>query len=158
MNSPIFGSPEILADGAKKAVIDQLCLVIRKASPDVPLTFSYSVEPRAGAHVSAVLGYRGQGADSHMAALLLQPVGNLASLSVWVNDGQVWSHLPVIQAHELPQSGTLQLVSSPQEAILSIDGMHVISLNAETLGLERCDQGLGIRWTGASVRVTGDVA
>lgn len=148
----IFGSPEGLADGSKKTPTDQLCLAIRKAPTDNPLVFSYSIEPQPGAHVSAVIGYKGKGADSHMAALLVQPAGTSASLSVWINDGQGWSHLSDIQAHNLPQSGTLQLSTSSQEATLSIDSIQLISLSAATLGLERCDQGLGIRWTGASVR------
>jgi hypothetical protein len=147
----IFGSPEALADGSKKTATDQLCLAIRALPSDIPLGFSYTVEPESGAHVSVVLGYKGQGADSHMAALLVQPAGDSASLSVWINDGNEWSHLPEIQAYGLPLSGRLQLVTTAHEATLSVDGVRLISLSAATLGIERCDQGLGIRWIGASV-------
>lgn len=148
----IFGSPEMLTDGAKKTAVDHLCLVIRKTSPNAPLVFAFSLEPQAGAHVSAVIGYNGQGADSTMAASLLQPVGDSASLSVWIHNGQSWSHLPEVQVHNLPHSGTLQLETTFQIATIMIDGEVVMSLNRETLGLERCDEGLGIRWSGATVR------
>lgn len=148
----IFGAPEAQDDGAMKALADQLCLAVRHADSTGPLVFSYSIEAQAGAHVSAVIGYRGRGGDVNMAALLLQPAGLRASLSVWIHDGKTWSLLPAIGIHDLPQAGTIKLASAEREAVLSIDDKKVISLTAETLGVERCDQGLGIRWTGASVR------
>lgn len=62
------------------------------------------------------------------------------------------------EERELPLSGTMQLTATDRRATLSVDGKELISLSADTLGLEHCNQGLGIRWTGASVRpvVTAD--
>lgn len=148
----IFGSPTVLADGAKRALIDQLCLVVKQTPGEPKLAFAYTLETQSGSHVSAILGYRGEGGDRCMAALLLQPTGEASALSVWRHDGHEWSCLPDIQAHNLPASGEMQLVTNEEKAILVIDTVEIISLSAETLGIERCDRGLGIRWLGASVR------
>lgn len=40
----IFGSPTVLADGAKRASIDQLCLVVKQADEDQKLVFAYTLE------------------------------------------------------------------------------------------------------------------
>ncbi|BBP86042.1 hypothetical protein PHLH8_56840 [Pseudomonas sp. Pc102] len=154
----VFGSPEAWIDGARRSSIDQLCLAIRKSTNDTLLTFSYSIESTPIAHVSAVIGYKGLGADTHMAALLIQPIEDSAALTVWTHDGNSWVLLEGIYMGGIPQAGTLHLATSPQDAVLSINGDQVITLKAEALGLKRCDEGLGIRWTGASVCLTEAVA
>jgi hypothetical protein len=87
-----------------------------------------------------------------MVAMLIQPSFSGAAFSVWKNDGSEWTSLPYIQALDLPLEGTLQLLTSDQQVTLLVNEKKVITLNSESLGLERCNQSLGIRWIGASVR------
>ncbi len=87
-----------------------------------------------------------------MAALLLHPHDQGAALSVWVHDGSVWEPLPDISVSGLPVSGSIRCVTSASEVVLFIDQHEVLRLTATTLGLSRCDEGLGIRWIGASVK------
>lgn len=149
---PLFGSPTPLPDGAKRAAPDQFCLVIKQNQVEPKLAFAYTLEHQSGAHVSAVLGYRGNGGDRCMIALLLQPTGVSSTLTVWRNDGLVWVSLPDMNIHNLPGFGTMQLATTEHRATLSINNEEIITVSAETLGVERCDQGVGIRWAGASVR------
>ena len=102
--------------------------------------------------MAAVLGYRGNQADRNMVALLLQPIGAGCALTVWRNDGVEWACLPDIKINNLPRFGTMQLATTEHRATLSINNEEIITLTTETLGLERCDHGVGIRWIGASVR------
>jgi len=148
----VFGSPEMLPDGSRYSTIDQLCLIVRQVRNETDLAFNYRLEATAGAHVSAVLGYQGAGADRSMIALLLQPSNGNAVLSLWRHDGAQWSLLANNQTLDLPLSGAMEVVTTDQQATLSIDGEQMITLNFEALGLERCNHGLGIRWIGASVR------
>jgi len=149
----IFGMPETQTDGARHASLADLCLMLKKPEADnTSLAFSYSLEEQPGAHVSAVIGYTGSGGDTHMAALLLHPHDQGAAFSVWVNDGSVWASLPDISVSGLPVSGSIRCVTSASEVVLFIDQHEVLSLTANTLGLSRCDEGLGIRWIGASVK------
>jgi len=152
----LFGSPTALPDGAKRAALDQLCLAIKQNQGEPKLAFAYTLEHRSGAHVSAVLGYRGNGADRNMVALLLQSTGTSVTLCVWRHDGLEWVCLPDIKIRNLPCSGTMQLATTEDRATLSINNEEIITLNTDTLGLERCDHGIGIRWTGASVRPVDD--
>jgi hypothetical protein len=149
---PILGSPAVLSDGAKQAGLEQLCLVVRPGSGEAGLAFSYVLENQAGAHVSAVVGYRGSGGDRNMVALLLQPEGATAVLSIWRHDGKDWACIVPGHARGLPCSGTMRLETTRQRVALSIDDAEVVTTSAEVLGLERCDEGLGMRWIGASVR------
>jgi hypothetical protein len=150
-----LGSPETLPDGARRAGQDSLCLALCHREPSPPsLSFDYALDAQPGtAHVSAVLGYAGTGNDTNMAALL-QPTGpSEAALSAWRHDGKEWSRLPDIDIDKLPLTGTLEVSSSPAEAVLKVDGRQRVRVSAATLGLEDCSRGLGIRWWGqASVR------
>ncbi|SFU82417.1 hypothetical protein SAMN04489707_10248 [Paenacidovorax caeni] len=148
----VFGSPSIMNDGAKQVSVDQLCLFVKKNKEASELVFTYVLEHCEGAHVSAVLGYCGEGGDCYMAAVLLQSNGKDGILSIWKHDGQAWASLPDIHVPNLPLQGTMQLVTSKDNALLSIDRMEVVSLTAKMLDLERCDRNLGIRWTGGIVR------
>lgn len=149
---PIFGSASILPDGTRRSAPDQLCLMIRQSQEDTSLLFTYTLETEAGAHVSAVFGYQGGGGDCSMVALLLQPSSGSAILSAWRHDGAEWNVLPDIHVPDLPLFGTMQLVTTPQQATLLVNDQRITILNAEELGMERCNCGLGIRWIGASVR------
>lgn len=151
----IFGSPMVTDDGGRQASEDQLCLLVKQDPEDSELAFRYVLESKQGAHVSAILGYRGEGADRCMAAFLLQARDSDCVLSVWKHDGQEWSSLPQVFVFNLPLKGTMQLFSTTDHAALSIDGVEVVSLSGETLGLDRCDLNLGIRWIGATVWPVG---
>lgn len=148
----IFGSPTVLVDGAKRALANQLCLLVKKNYNDPKITFEYTLEAQSGAHVSAVLDYRGDGGDRCMTALLLQPAGSFSELSVWQNSGYDWSRLPEILVKNLPFSGKIELQTKKHQATFSIDGKEIVVLSVKALRLEHCDRGLGIRWMGALVR------
>ena len=148
---PVFGSPAVLEDGQKKAALHQLCLIVMKAVDTTRFAFSYVLESASGAHVSAILGYAGQGGDTNMVAILLQPDGQAAALSVWRHDGLEWRCLPHISVRNLPLSGSAQLAASVLKASLRINDSKIITLTSKDLGLSRCDRGLGIRWMGATV-------
>lgn len=149
---PVFGSAVILPDGTRRSTLDQLCLMIRQSQEDPSLAFIYTLEAETGAHVSAVFGYQGGGGDSSMVALLLQPSSGSAVLSAWRHDGAEWKVLPEIHVPNLPLSGTMQLVTTQQQATLLVNDRQITTMNAEELGMECCNRGLGIRWIGASVR------
>lgn len=149
---PVFGSAAILPDGTRRSTLDQLCLMIRQSQDDPSLAFTYKLEADAGAHVSAVFGYQGEGGDRSMVALLLQPSSGSAVLSAWRHDGSEWKVLPEIHGPNLPLSGTMQLVATQQQATLLVNDRQITTMNAEELGMECCNRGIGIRWIGASVR------
>lgn len=151
----VLGSPETLQDGGKRAGSENLCLMLLQAVGRSATTqrFAYALEEGQSSHVSAVLGYAGQGGDTHMAAVLLQSVGNqAAALSVWRHDGSAWHQLPRIAVLGLPMAGELQLNTTPARATVLVAGSEVLRLDASTLGLGRCDEGIGIRWIGATVK------
>ncbi len=87
-----------------------------------------------------------------MVALLLQPSSGSAVLSAWRHSGAEWKVLPEIHVPNLPLSGTMQLVTTQQQATLLVNDQQITTMNAEELGMECCNRGLGIRWIGASVR------
>ncbi len=148
---PVFGSPAILDNGQKKAAPHQLCLVVKKTAVKTHCAFSYALESTSGAHVSAILGYDGQGGDTNMVAILLQPEGHAAALSVWRHDGLEWLCLPTISVPNLPLSGSAKLLADVRQARVTINDSEVVCLTAAELGLARCDRGLGIRWMGATI-------
>lgn len=148
----VFGAPESRPGGERLASSRNLCLMLHSASlANVPLAFDYALDAASmPSHVSAVLGYRGRGNDSEMSALLLQPVGRGAALSLWRHDGQAWTLLPEFGASDLPLAGRLQLARRPAGLCLSIDGCEIVGLPAE---IDAADRGpAGIRWIGASVK------
>jgi len=149
----IFGNPDWQADGSKAAAAGHLCLTLKRPRPDNgTLAFSYVLHAGQESHVSAVLGYAGNWDDTRMAALLLQPDGKAATLSVWRQDGQAWAPLPGVVVRGLPLTGAMRLHISDAKVSLAVDRKKVLTLSAAELGLTRCDEGLGIRWTGSSVR------
>lgn len=147
----IFGSPTVLVDGKKRASIDQLCLIIKQNSLVKELIFEFSLEAQSGAHVSAVLGYSGDGNDHCMTALLLQPIGNASEFSLWRHDGHEWLQLPWIRTLKHPLSGIIEIRAAEHQATMLINNTEIATFTAENLGLELCDLGLGIRWIGGEV-------
>lgn len=151
----VFGSPTVLENGAKNARSDQLCLVVKKNDQSKQLDFSYSLDEPFESHASAIVGYRGNGADKCMTAFLLKAFGNQSTLSLWKNEGNEWVCVPGVQLDKLPLVGKIRLVVSVDKATLYIDSKMVLECAAQMLGLSRCDFGLGIRWIGATVRAEG---
>lgn len=151
----VFGSPTVLENGAKNARSDQLCLVVKKNDQSKQLDFSYRLDEPFESHASAIVGYRGNGADICMTAFLLKAFGNQSTLSLWKNEGSEWVCMPGVQIEKLPLAGKIRLVVSVDKATLYIDSKMVLECAAQMLGLSRCDFGLGIRWIGATVRAEG---
>ncbi|MCA6109489.1 hypothetical protein [Bradyrhizobium cenepequi] len=149
----LLGAPERLDDGVRVAASDDLCLAIGRGKMRSPLGFRYRLDPSsAGSHVSLVVGYRGNGDDSDMAALLLQNSGRAAVLSIWRQDGATWHLAQQGIAHDLPLAGQLVANLSAGDLVVEIDGSEVLRTTADALGIARCDEGLGIRWLGCEVR------
>lgn len=151
----VLGSPQTLKDGGKRAGSENLCLMVLQAPGHSATTqrFAYALEGGQASHVSAVLGYGGQGGDTHMAAVLLQSAGpNSAALSVWRHNGSSWAQLPKIAVLGLPMAGELQVNTTRSRATVLVGGKELLRLEAPMLGLERCDEGVGIRWIGATVK------
>lgn len=148
----VLGSPETLLDGSKRAAAG-LCLALKQAAASLSTeSFTYALEVDQASHVSAVLGYAGQGGDTHMAALLVQASGNEGVLSVWLHNGRAWKQLPKYAVFGLPMQGRFLLSVTSATAILCIEGIEVLRIDASTLGLDCCNRGLGIRWIGATVK------
>lgn len=150
---PVFGAPTITNDGFKRAPVDQLSLAIKNENRPTQVSFDYSLDDDSRAHISAVLGYEGNGGDCAMSALLIRPVNAAAIFSIWRNDGQTWSLLPIPhQPVNLPLSGTMTVAVTDKQATVAFNGETPIVLSSELLGLQRCNDGLGIRWAGGAVR------
>ena len=143
-----------MQDGNKRAAVDSLCLALKQSvENETTEKFSYALEAGQVSHVSAVLGYRGSGGDTHMAAILIQSSGKKGALSAWRHDGEVWRQLPEFKTvFGLPMQGDFYLDVTPSTAIVCIGDAEVLRLEASTLGLDYCNKGLGIRWMGATVK------
>lgn len=149
----VLGSPEALNDGSKRASAG-LCLALKHATANQSTEhFTYALEAGQVSHVSAVLGYTGKGGDTHMAALLVQSSGKEGVLSVWLHDGEAWKQSSDVAAvFGLPLKGDCQLSVTHSTAILFVGGVEVLHVNAQALGLGSCNEGLGVRWIGATVK------
>lgn len=151
-----LGLPEVLSNGELRAGPRNLCLLV-KSTNDPVVSFNYNLDATADkpdSHVSVVLGYRGNGNDTHMVAFLLQPSGlSNATLTFWRHDGKAWVRMPDSMIHNLPKKGTLTLTTNEVKVVLKINRDEILRANAQSLGLECCNSGLGIRWKGAAVGV-----
>lgn len=78
----IFGSPRILADGSKRASIDQLCLIVKQTDNDPQLVFEYALEAQVGAHVSAVFGYHDEGGSQYDCSATATGLGSLCTFNL----------------------------------------------------------------------------
>jgi hypothetical protein len=138
--------------GERVASADALCLAVKNDRSDPhALDFSYSLaQAPSQAHVSAVVGYRGNGGDTNMTALLLQASGDAsARLTVWRENGAGWISDPDIQIENLPLSAHVHVSRSERGVVLSIDRDRLLELAADDYDV---DGPLGIRWFGCSVR------
>ncbi len=149
----IFGSPEPTARGELRANAANLCLALQRG-PAPSFDLGYQLQQMMSlspSHVSVVVGYAGDGADTNMAALLLQSSGSAATLTLWRHDGRQWLAIKTILGG-LPTSGRLLVKASPSHIELSIDASRVTTVSSHDLGVERCDTGLGIRWLGSTIQ------
>lgn len=149
----ILGSPKVLADGSKEASSNNLCLALWKPdSTEAAFAFEYVLSETQGGHVSVVLGYSGSGGDTHMTALLVQSAGQEAMLSAWCQNGTSWARMPNIAVSDIPRAGRIQIFACELAVRILVDQKEVINLSASELGLQRCNEKLGIRWIGATVK------
>jgi len=152
----VFGGALYLEDGRRRAEANSLCCILRAAAPSSSaMRFDYTLDVATDAsHVSAIAGYQGAGADSHMTAFLLEKVNpQQAALSVWRHDGTAWTRLPAFSHAGLPVEGRFEYAPTATGATVSINGQVVLRVRAQEVGLDACDQGVGIRWTAATVGV-----
>lgn len=149
----VFGTPEFLENGTLRADAENLCLAIRSDSNQSGFEFEYALMPeKSASHVSVVVDYRGSGGDARMAAVLLQSSGGEAALSIWHQDGSSWALSSAPGIGSLPLAGRVMVKATADKIALSFNDGTVFSATAETLGVARCDEGLGIRWIGADIK------
>jgi hypothetical protein len=147
----IFGNPQACTDGGRKAPPEVLCLSILKPKLIAnSISFNYVLNESGDSHVSAVIGYRGNGGDTDMMALLLQPNGNTATLSLWIHDGKIWMRQPGTQISQLPLSGKMRTDRRVDSLVTFINDKSVAEISRqETYNFAGA---LGIRWKGAQVK------
>jgi len=153
--SLIFGSPNTLHNGGKKAPGDTLCLSTLISDKTKTIGFDYVLEGTTdSSHVSAIIGYHGNGGDTNMIAALLAPVENKATLSAWINQGDVWVQIPDINVPNLPVSGQMYIERKEHSIEVFINEKLVTKIKLQQgydfTGL------LGIRWIGSQVRPVED--
>ena len=88
-----------------------------------------------------------------MAALLLQSVTEHAMLTLWKQDGSTWAMLPRPAISGLPLAARMKVISTPEQIALFMNDREVISATTEEPGTTRCDEGLGVRWIGADIKI-----
>src|SRR5262249_41736215 len=116
--APVFGWPDLLTNGYKRADENTLCLVATQDGtvPDV-LAFEYELSGTLKqSHASAVLGYNGAGHDARMTLVMLEASGEGAVLSLWRHDGQEWARLPEVN-QPVPARGCLSVRIAEQRLI-----------------------------------------
>lgn len=158
----IYGAPQILEDGSKRASANGLCLALRKQSHPRPMeqlvTFSIDfVFTESPAHLSVVVGYHGAGNDKNMVALLIQPTGDESSLSLWRHDGSGWDWDRGFTGRSgLPLRGTLSVKAQKSRLCIGFSSGMQIEVDQTTLRTDNCasfefrvgDAGSGVpgRW------------
>ncbi len=151
----VFGMPQTDEKGYRVATADNLCLVIQNAlSENRSLVFDYSLDIQSQSngqsHISAIIGYRGSGGDTDMTALLLQPDGNVATISLWRHDGTNWSYTPNFAYGGMPLSGRLKLGYQSSGVNLFINDKKILNVSRDQLG--SAGGPVGVRWIGGRVR------
>lgn len=151
----IFGAYTTDENGIRFAADDCLCLSTYGETLQKKTAFRFGVDYALRAndgisHVSIVLGYRGRGSDSHMAAILIQSAGSEARLSYWINDGGEWRSEPVVATIGLPLAATLNVVSDGNVVTISVAGHVIHALPSDQVVRE--PGRLGVRWIGAGVK------
>lgn len=155
----VFGAPVSDTRGFKYADGENLSLMVQKSQPnqnEPTLKFSYALDLTAAqSHVSCVIDYKGHGADANMMALLIQPAGAEARLSLWRQDGSTWSVVAGVSASHLPIAGNIIMTINDTLIDLTINATNVLSYPKEQLHLQ--NGMLGIRWIGAHIKHESEV-
>lgn len=149
----VFGTPEVGEDGVRTAPPDLLCLAVQRETSEGKerkMAFRYCLDSRAAqSHVSAVFDYRGKGEDRDMAALLLQPSGDSAHLSLWRHDGSGWLSDPAFGVGGLPLGGVLAVKAGKRDLEVFAGSRRILKVPADVFPWQ--GGGWGIRWIGATV-------
>lgn len=145
--------PKLLEDGGKEAILGNLCLIKQiddSAREQRTLAFSYSLDtPSTDSHV-AVVTYQGNGGETDMSALLIQPINDIeAGLVLWTNDGARWMPEPDVGLSGLPYSGDIRVVASA--AGLEFYLNNKLLINVEASRLPHLGGSLGVRWIGSTI-------
>ncbi len=147
-----FGATTSSDDGWRSSSGLSLALAVAGIE-DQPVAFRYMLEgDLPNAHVAAVIGYRGDGRDTHMTALLVQAGARGATLELWKNEGGAWAKEPWFSVHALPLAGELTVRLENGALCVLVDGEPIASLPAGDIG--RWQGKAGIRWNECAVRPT----
>lgn len=153
--APAYGACGLRAEGFQFAMT--LALWLRQDAVGDPATiaFRYALNKQeTDCHAAAVLGYRGNGQDRHMAALLMLRSGSQGHLALWVHDGERWAADPRHQSPGQPLVGELKVTLSGGRITAFVDGVPTLTLQAPPAALG--GGALGIRWIGCEVRPVQD--
>jgi len=146
----ILGSPLVDEDAWLAARHDDLCLaLVKKPINSQGIAFTYDLNGTQPGHVGGVLGYRGEGDDTRMLAVLLRYVGETIVGALWFNDGNDWRPADQSPVIGLPNTGNAQVVTSGEQIILSIDEIESGRFRVTDGGTAG---GVGVRWTNARIR------
>lgn len=152
----VYGSPEAMESGAKRACPDDLCLIVKEQMDPLHRTVSvdYCLQKDTNAsHVSAVVGYQGSGSDKYMTALLLERTKlNTAFFSIWHHDGKSWEQKPIAPTGDLPIKGNFTLQITPLEIVVTINKNEILRVDAKVLCNECHNGEIGIRWLGSTIK------
>jgi|GEM_PF-1218868 len=150
----VYGTPVFDKKGAR--IAQTVCFLAQASTQGNPgrhLDFRYALDPsRDDSHV-AVASYRGQGQDTDMHALLLQPTdGKRAHLNLWIQDGSTWKVQPGFVVSDLPLEAKINAYADSGGIQLHVDGKLISSIPAAHWR----NGALGIRWCGASISLPVD--
>ncbi len=149
----VFGSPETLANGEKKAAPEHLCLLIQRSAFERgsrSLSFRYALEKNGGASHVSIIFYKGTGQDTDMKAFLLQASGDdAARLEIWSHEGTEWTCEDAVNSHPLPMSGHLKAEATEDTVTLFIDNQLIGEFGAAAC--RQWDGRLGMRWMNATI-------
>lgn len=156
----IYGVPKQLANGGKEAHPDSLCLIKQLQSfgkTERSLEFSYSLNSNSSDSHVGIVTYQGNGGDTDMHALLVQPFNAIeAGLVLWTNHGVEWVCEHDINIPGLPFAGIIRVSTSEEGLEFYVNSKLVISLSPERL--PHLNGALGVRWIGSTInRITKDV-
>ncbi|MFJ3521376.1 hypothetical protein ACIPO9_02770 [Pseudomonas sp. NPDC090203] len=146
----VLGVPARSEGGVRTADPQGLCIITRKSADASSVDFHYTLDTtNEASHVSVVL-YQGNGSDTEMHALLLQPQDqDHASLGMWSNDGVQWSADLEVRVPDLPLRGHIQAIREHDTLKIVLNGRLLLTLTAEQLPMMAGS--MGIRWIGASI-------
>lgn len=132
--------------------IDALSCIVAHGSADARgVAFDYDLRASAASerHVSAVIGYRGGGEDANMVAVLLPPMREAATVTLWVHEGMSWTQRGSGLADGLPLAARLVATIDDGHIAVAVDGKPVARIPTGSL---RCTGDFGVRWCRARVK------